>query len=271
MEMPQSSAEKEFQEMFDSIKDYPFDELDSKLQRLNPRFYGRKWLDPKEFDENGINTEVLDQVKKSLADNKVVVLVGNIRSGTTSVMQSWISEKKDDRVLIRASTPGFEKFYDIKNIATEGIFLDEMEALPERMQLVEDLQGSHDLVIRPHLIGIEFYREELQKSGIEFEEVKILPLNTDQMNGYLAQKLGLKTDDKFVNFITKLAGGSIFLANNLTDRFVDNLNLQGIRQILEDEMVDPYIRDIYDKRQKLPLDLVECLPTPFIEKLMFRN
>lgn len=269
--MPQSSVEKEFQEMFDSIKDYPFDELDSKLQRLNPRFYGKKWLDPKEFDENGINSEVLDQVKKSLADNKVVVLVGNIRSGTTSVMQSWISEKKDDRVLIRASTPGFEKFYDIKNIATEGIFLDEMEALPERMQLVEDLQGSHDLVIRPHLVGIEFYREELQKRGIEFEEVKILPLNTDQMNGYLAQKLSLKTDDKFVNFITKLAGGSIFLANNLTDHFVDDLNLQGIRQTLEEEMVDPYIRDIHNKRLKIPKDLVECLPTPFIEKLMYKG
>jgi len=57
--MPQSSAEKEFQEMFDSIKDYPFDELDSKLQRLNPRFYGKKWLEPIEFDENGMFKRII--------------------------------------------------------------------------------------------------------------------------------------------------------------------------------------------------------------------
>ena len=127
--------------------------------------------------------------------------------------------------MIRTSTSGFERRHDIANITKAGICLDEMEALPERMQLVEELHGAHDLVIRPHLIGIEFYREELQKRRIEFEEVKVLPLDTDQMNRYLAQKLGLKTDDKFINFITKLSGGSIYLANNLADRFVENLNL----------------------------------------------
>ena len=34
-------------------------------------------------------------------------------------------------------------------------------------------------------------------------------------------------------------------------------------------MGNPYIRDIHSKRLKLSSELVECLPTPFIEKLRF--
>jgi hypothetical protein len=265
------NKEQEIENLLDSVKDYRFADLKPRF-RLNPRL--ALYLD--EFVLSGANNGKISEIDSVLESKDVAVLVGDIRMGTSSVGRAWVLQdyQKRRNVDLHGYQEGIE---DPASKFTEPqIFLDELEGDKQNLDMVKKLvSDGRKLVLRPHLKGVVFYRDEFVKAEISFGEVTVKPLTDEDMHDYLSRRFSIGKDDPFVNFITELSGGSLFVANYICGEFLgrdygesQTLTKKQTSKILEESYYQIYL--IYSQSQKraktMPDDLKEILPDP---KLMY--
>jgi len=265
------NKEQEIESLLDSVKDYRFADLKPRF-KLNPRL--PLYLD--EFVLSGANNGKISEIDSVLESKDVAVLVGDMRMGTSSVGRGWVSQDLQNRknVDLHGYQEGVE---DPTSEFTEPqIFLDELEGDKQNLDIVKKLvSDGRKLVLRPHLKGVVFYRDELAKAEISFGEVTIKPLTDEDMHDYLSRRFSIGKDDPFVNFITELSSGSLFVANYICGEFLGRdysesktLTKKQISKILEESYDQIYLSYSQSKKRAktLPDDLREILPDP---KLMY--
>lgn len=272
MSSAESDRNEELVHLLGLVKNYPFENISGASD-----FRANLPLDAKQFELSGANKDAVASINSTLQTKPVAMFVSHLKMGTTSIGRTWVSESPTNRNEV--------SMFDYKNKDIETVrqrfggrelFVDELTTDGEDLQIVDSLLNEgRKLLIRPHLNGVETYREHLRLNRFEFAEIPLKPLANQDMQQYLANRFNVGEDDAFVKFITELSGGSLRVANEISSEFLERINdggsltQQDVLSVLNSshDSLYRYFRDIADKRFKLSDELAAYLPNPGLQRL----
>lgn len=275
--MESISVTNQFDILFTAVENYPYDELFHNLKDKNT-FLAGKSLNAKQFKNSELNSNVLTEIEEKLKDTQVIVMIGAIKTGTSSIGNAWEAKKsKSRKFAFEARTMQDARYQELaNNEKIKEIFLDEFSDLKEDAfsQVKGFVEKGKKLILRVFPISVDNIRQKLDGDGINFTEVMVLPIKDDEMTRYLSKSLSLSEDDKLIKFITSVSGGSHLVAQIICNNLIyhsfsekeSEFSASDFRGLLKQSLDQVNSLQTWNKERALvPEDLKKLYPDPILQ------
>lgn len=260
------------------LRNYDFEKIIPHLSGLSAPITGRP-LDIEKFEKNAINQEVLVTIEEALEVVPVVILIGPMRTGKSTVMRAWASKSRK-RLLESAADVNISEHHlkELKK-AKDGIALEEILTVEENLYGIQELvRLKRKLVLSPNIPITEELENRLHESNIPFVEVAIPLVSETAMQTYIGNMLHLPIEDELVAILARLSGGNLFAANLECFHLIETSSSWSGRPFYQNSFVHTFISHTQNNLQnwneiwqaqknQLPTRFHQYIPQPLLSEL----
>lgn len=159
----------------------------------------------------------------------MIVIVGALRMGKTTLaraMQETGYYRQDMQMKTNRDTSGIlpevARVANVKRVQSsrkiKGLWIEEVEARDVHQLIGVQKESKKHMVLSTWTEEAEKIEKSLEEEGVPYKIVELKPLSNEAIIEYLSSILDPNRYQVLINVITKLSGGSLYIANSILDQ-----------------------------------------------------
>lgn len=194
--------------------------IETIITSLKSRPTPTSWpLEPQDFTASGINKESFNRVETEAKPGSVVILAGVKRMGKTSLGTAWLEGDRTGRAYEDLQTCSDTS--TITESPKTALFIDEVGIVNLEM-LKELVAKGKEIIVSTELAIAQRLQHALAQENINTSVVIIGLATKNELEKYVGNLLGPEIDPRLISAISKLSGGSTFIASRLCASLIEN-------------------------------------------------